>query len=89
MVNYRLISLALTLSPVRDVRYSSIDCIRSDLYIEAERGFCGLIWSTNGLLLGVKAATTASCIALAAKWSVLRYPSWTSSFSGYKPAHAD
>ncbi|MGE4990221.1 hypothetical protein, partial [Yersinia enterocolitica] len=32
-----------------------IDCIRCDLYIEAEQGFCGLIWSANGLLLGVKA----------------------------------
>lgn len=43
-----------------------IDCIRCDLYVETERGFCGLIWSANGLLLGVKAATPASCIVLAA-----------------------
>uniref|UniRef100_UPI001F1E30A5 hypothetical protein n=2 Tax=Pectobacterium versatile TaxID=2488639 RepID=UPI001F1E30A5 len=45
---------------------SDIDCIRCDLYVEAERGFFGLIWSANGLLLGVKAATTASCIVFAA-----------------------
>ena len=43
-----------------------IDCIRCDLYVEVERGFCGLIWSANGLLLGVKAATPASCIVLVA-----------------------
>lgn len=41
------------------------DCIRCDLYVEAERGFCGLIWRANGLLLGVKVVTTASCIVLA------------------------
>ncbi|WP_222426117.1 hypothetical protein, partial [Yersinia similis] len=43
-----------------------IDCIRCDLYVEADRGFCGLIWSANGLLLGVKTVTPASRIALAA-----------------------
>ncbi|WP_261455276.1 hypothetical protein, partial [Serratia fonticola] len=43
-----------------------IDCIRCDLYVEAERGFCSLIWSANGLLLGAKAAIPASCIVLAA-----------------------
>lgn len=46
---------------MRDI--PDIDCIRCDLYVEAERGFCGLIWSANGLLLEVKAATPASCIA--------------------------
>lgn len=44
----------------------SQNCIRCDLYLKAERGFCGWIWSANGLLLGVKAVTPASCIVLAA-----------------------
>lgn len=51
---------------VRDADIFDIDYIRCDLYVEADRGFCGLIWSANGLLLGVKAVTSASRIALAA-----------------------